>query len=65
MMYAGVVGSAVPRMMAATMVMRSAMKSWPPAKSTRKLVNLMARPVWRMMPIMMPAVAVAIATGTV
>ena len=52
-------------MMAATIVMTSAMKSWPPANSTRKLVNRMARPVWRIMPIMMPAVAVAIATGTV
>src|SRR3989304_1185075 len=55
----------MPRMIPATIVMRRARLSSPPARSTRKLVNRMARPVWRMIPITIPAEAVAIATGTV
>ena len=55
----------MPRMTAAIIVITSATMSEPPAKSTRKLVNRMASPVCRMIPIMMPAAAVAIATGTV
>ena len=41
------------------------MKSWPPANSIRKLVKRMAMPVCNLTPIMIPAAAVAIATGTV